>query len=51
MRKREMSTGRDFYEAWLLAQCIKPANRWDALLGSERSAWNTLAEWVTRSVA
>ena len=49
MRKPEMSTGRDFYEAWLLAQYINPANRWDALLGSERHAWNTLADWVTRS--
>ena len=49
MRKREMSTGRDFYEAWLVAQYINPANRWDALLGSERSAWNRLAEWVAPS--
>lgn len=48
-RKREMSTGREFYEAWLLAQYSNPANRWDALMGSERSAWNTLADWVARS--
>jgi len=32
MRKREMSTGRDFYEAWLLAQCAAPGTR--SLTGS-----------------